>query len=288
MWQVTWRFGKSVFQPGDKDKVQLWLKNMGYTPIFVSQLGLQFSWQKNWTFLRPNIILNPNRQYMARIDFEIPADVTPAVYYFRFGAKENQGIEWIRWQKINIEVLPKLKAFVSRLSSPQEKKRIRPILDTIEAYGFELYTYEGPNSPEAPYKIAQQLKKRDCVIVIATSQFYDPVHSTRQTSPWLHREFFGGLTQGKPSVIFRERGVYFDGLLSPTVPTVEFSSIQEAIQRAYKLLPKFRESILRQQKRTHIGPWKAFLIGMAVGGSIIGIIGGIISRYRAKMEFKHV
>jgi hypothetical protein len=274
MWQVEWKFNKPVFQPRDSGKVSIWLENMGTAPVYISEVGIQFDWQGDcWFPLSSNAFLEPGKkQHVGNIDFEFPPNII-GVHLFRFGVRSDGWSfpEWTDWSEINIGIFPKLKAFVSRLGSIQEKERLRPLLEVIETWGFEPYTYEGPDSPEVPYIIAQQLKEADSIIVIATSQFYDSAHCMWQTSPWLHREFFGGFSQGKPSVIFRERGVYFDGLLSPTVPTIEFSNIEEAISNAHMLLPQLRESAL-EQKRAKSSSWVWTLVG---GVLTLGLVGAL-------------
>jgi hypothetical protein len=269
MWQIGWEFNKPVFQPGDEGKVYLWLENIGMAPIYVSEVGIQFDWQGDYWFpsrAKNTLLDSGKKQQTGSVEFEVPCNIVGG-HHFRLGVKSDEwsAPEWTGWLKINIGIFPKLKAFVSRLGPPEEKERVRPLLEAIEAWGFEIYTYEGPDTPEVPYIIAKAIREwADCHIVIATSQFYDYVHSIGQTSPWLHREFFGAFTLGKPSIIFRERGVYFDGLLSPTIPTIEFSSMEEAIPDAHILLPQLRESIF-VQKRAKSSPW------------IWGLIGGVLT-----------
>lgn len=274
MSQIEWKFSKDVFQPGDKGKVLIWLENVHSVPTYVSEVGIQFDWQGNYWFPLPlNVSLDSGRKSsIGTIDFEIPGNIVGA-HYLRFGVKSNEwsAPEWTEWSEITIGAFPKLKAFVSRLGSPQEKERLRSLLGTIEARGFEIYTYDGPDVPEAPYIIAQAVKDwADCHIVIATHQFYDYVHNIGQTSPWIHREFFGTFTLGKPTIIFRERGVYFDGLLSPTVPTIEFSNIEEAISNAHMLLPHLRESVLEQKRAKSSWVWP--LVGGVLILSFVGAL----------------
>ena len=270
MWQAEWKFNKSMFQPGDSGRISIWLESIGMAPIYASEVGIQFDWQGDyWLLLRvTNTFLDSGKkQHIGSIDFEIPCNIVGS-HYFRLGVKSDELSipEWTDWVVININIFPKLKAFVSRLGSPQENERTRPLLEAIEAWGFESYTYDGPTTPEAPYVIAQMMRDwADCHLSIATSQgVYDYIHNIEQTSPWIHREFFGAFTLGKPSIIFRERGVYFDGLLSPTIPTVEFSSMEQAISGAHILLPRLRESIF-EQKKAKSSPW------------IWGLIGGVLT-----------
>ena len=273
MWQIEYKFERSVLQPGDKSRVSIRIGNIGLNAIPVSEVGIQFDWQGDyWYPLGASVLLNPQEwKYIDFIDFEIPSNIAGTRCY-RFGFKSYEWMdpEWTDWKELTILVFPIFKAFVSRLTPPQEKEKVQPLLDTIKDWGFKIYTYEGPNDPLAPYIIAQHIKEVDCQIVIATSQVYDSIHGMWQTSPWVHREFFGSFVEEKPQLIFRERDVYFDGLLSPTVPSIEFSSIEEACQSAHDFLPEYRKFILSEKEVQSLPRIGAFVGGAIVGG-IIGL-----------------
>lgn len=293
-WYLSWEIDKGQCMPGKQCKIKnVQLENTSENLLYVRKVGVHFDWLDE-TYWYPTeelniVLMSGDKRLLPPIEFGIPANVVGEHEYI-FGVemqeylpqqriwKDNEFTWTEEGEKILINIYPRYRAFVSRGVRDEEKGTIAPLEQTIKDWGFETYTYEGPNSPEAIYIMNEEVEKADCIIHIATKRFMDITSGWWQTSPWIHREWGMGFGKYKPILIIKEEDVYFDGLLSPTIPTIQFDITERGVQILNDYMPQFREQIRKRKNKQFWGK-VAEVAPPLIGGVILG---GLIFGSKAK------
>jgi hypothetical protein len=152
----------------------------------------------------------------------------------------------------------KLKVFLSRGLSPEDRAIGDPIAKIIRELGFQTITVgievKAPEE-EVPETVKKEIKNSDALIAIATPRFMDAFTELWKTLEWLHAEIGIAFGIDKPLLILKDRQVSLGGLPSylgrQQKPVIEFdaSNLDILHQQLSVAMPIFREWV--KVKREH-------------------------------------
>lgn len=290
---LRWNYNHESYRPGDTGTAYFNLENLGNTPLFVSDVGLQFDWMKDKYYhvkLDENYgnIVPPNStKFITLINFNIPQTVSGQrlyrVYYhlYEYDKTTNQWYDLDeRWSEdkyfINVFPLPHYQAFITRSLLPEDRITGDAIVRVIKEWGFTTKTVEFKERvPDEVLgdRIKSEILNSDCLIEIATPRYLDALTGVWRTFPYLHGEVGIAFGHDYPILILVDNRVAIDGLPSTLRDyTFEFSPYdeEENRKRISAIMPSFRNWIANKK-------WEEFtstLGKIAIGAGLV-IAGGI-------------
>jgi len=107
-WRVEHQLDRSEYPPGSQGEIDEWVVNTGPTVLHIYTTGITFDWDKEsgkWWYAEVNVEVEPSeRVHLAKIPFNIPAEVTPGKYQYILGLKhrhlglregwQDDGLQW--------------------------------------------------------------------------------------------------------------------------------------------------------------------------------------------------
>ena len=139
--------------------MSFYLENLGDTPLFVSDIGLQFDWMKDKYYhitLDKNYgnLVQPNStRFITTLNFNIPQTIVGQtlykVYYHLY--EYNQSVDRLydlgeKWSDenyfINVFPLPYYRAYITRSLRPEDRIIGDELERTIKEWGFTTKTVE--------------------------------------------------------------------------------------------------------------------------------------------------
>lgn len=299
MRELTWKFSKTSYRPGDKGTMNFWLDNAGPTFLGVSDLGLQFEHQvpsgEWWPCLRSAQIRPGRSGFAGSIPFTLPKLVIGTQKYSVFCNVLEWNDDPQEWQDmatvntsfeygINVFPLPLYQAFFSRSIRREDRPSGDEIADAIQEWGFDPVTVGieiiVDDQSRLDEVIRQEVLQSDCLIAIAIPRTLDILTRLWHTLEWLHGESGIAFGVDKPILILKENSVTLGGLPGQFREfVIDFNQfdIQDLRAKLSIVMPGFRQSIASKRNQEFIKALgKVALGGLAVVG--IGSIASALSK----------
>jgi len=295
-WVLKWNFDKANYAPGEVALVSFRAENVGSTPIYISNISMNFDFG---TYMLENMVggmIKPRQdEYLGCARIKIPENIVGRrlftiryrVYEYINGSWRDLGCyESDKQYFVSIYPRPLYRVFVSRSIHEEDGWILNPIVEMIREWGFETVTVgvevKVPEE-EVARTVREEIKKADALIAIATPRFLDALTGLWRTLEWLHDEF--GIAYGinKPLLILKDKRVALGGLpgyLSSfgQVPVVEFDpfNLEELRMKLSAVMPGFREWIANKRRQEFFEALAKLAIGALAVTGVVAILGGII------------
>jgi len=293
-WRIRWNYDRESYQPGNSGVVSFYLENLGDTPLFVSDIGLQFGWMRDKYYhieLREsygNIVPPNSNRFITTMNFNISGTVTGQtlyrIYYHLYEYKSTN--RWYdlgeRWSEdkyfINVFPLPYYRAFITRSLSPEDRSTGDEIVRIIKEWGFTTKTVEFKErvSDEVLREnIRSEILNSDCLVSIATPRYLDALSGVWRTFSYLHGEVGIAFGHDYPILILVDNRVAIDGLPSTLREyMIEFNpyDYEATRKRISATMPSFRDWIANKKWEEFTGTLGkiALGVGLVIAGGIAG------------------
>jgi hypothetical protein len=280
------KFGKAVYQPGEKVIMKIWIENRGSLYLHLSDIVLRFDFG---TYAFPTTIYKPippkRIEYLGVWSFTLPQVVESRSCSIDYVVHEHNSKGWVprpHYKKpVILQIFPQpfYRVFLSRGIHPEDRQLGDPIAGMIREWGFYTITVgiEIADVPDhqVPFEVKRQILMSDGVIIIATRRTKDMVTNTWKTLEWIHDETGIAFGFDKPMIMLRDSQVNVGGLpsyLASSDRQIELPFNPSDLVRLRNglsfIMPSFRMAI--QNKSTE--ELAKTLGKLAVGGlTLIGI-----------------
>jgi len=242
--------------------VSFWLENTGDTPLYLSELKLDFEFG---TYNLENIsgTIHPRaNKFLGNVLLLLPENVVGRKFFtIKYRMYEYINNDWVdlgRYQSdkryfISVYPSPFYRVFISRGLSVEDRAIGDPIAEMIREWGFETVTVgievKVPDE-QVPQKVREEIKRADALIAIATPRYMDALTGLWRTLEWLHGELGIAFGVDKPLLTLKDKRISLDGLPSylgslKQAPIIEFDpyNLDEFRTGISTLMPGFREWI---------------------------------------------
>jgi len=303
-WIIRWNSDKESYSPGESALVSFWLENMGDTPLYLSELKLEFDFG---TYDLKNICgTAPPRvnTFLGNVRLLLPENVVGRkIFTIKYRMHEYVNNNWIDLgyyqsdKQYFISVYPKpfYRVFVSRGLSYEDRAIGDPIVRMMREWGFETVTVgievKVPDE-QVPQRIKEETKRADALVAIATPRYMDAFTGLWRTLEWLHGEVGIAFGIDKPLLILKDKRTSLGGLPSyltnlEQAPIIEFDpyNLDELRTGFSTIMPGFREWIETKRRQKFFDALGRIIVGgLAVAGGIailsgtIGALGGASKR----------
>jgi hypothetical protein len=268
-WVLSWNFDKPNYAPGEVAVVSFWLDNLGDTPLYISDVSLEFDFGVySLEDIVSGVVYPRRKSYLGSVRLSIPSNVAgQKKFTVKYHVYEYVNNAWVdlgfytseRTYFISIYPRPLYKVFVSRSIRDEDKWITDPIVETIREWGFETVTVgievKVPEE-QVPMKVKEEIMNADALIAIATPRFLDSLTGLWKTLEWLHAET--GIAYGldKPLLILKDRRIHLGGLPGylatfKQAPVIEFDpfNLDELKAKLSAVMPGFREWIADKRRQ---------------------------------------
>ena len=292
-WRLRWNYNRESYQPGNSGIVSFNFENLGNTPLFVSDIGLQFDWMRDKYYHIElddgygNIVPPNSTRFITTINFNIPQTVTgQSLYriYYHLYEYDRTTDQWhdlgerLSEDKyfINVFPLPYYRAFITRSLTPEDRSTGDELARIIKEWGFATKTVEFKNRVSDEFlreTIRREILNNDCLVAVATPKYLDALSGVWRTFPYLHAEVGIAFGHNYPILILVDNRVALDGLpstLREYMIEVNPFDYEETRKRISAVMPAFRNYVSNKK-------WQEFtntLAKIAVGAGLV-ILGGI-------------
>jgi hypothetical protein len=291
-WELRWNFNKETYQPGDIGTVSFYLENLSESPLFVSDIGIQFDWMGDKYYHIDvgngygSVITPKNTRFISVINFNIPKNMAGQslyrVYYHLYEYDKTTdtwhdlGEMWSDEKYfINILPTPFYRAFVTRSLAPEDRALGDGIIKIIREWGIVPKTVEF-NTKVSDTTLRETIKREihgsDCLIAIATPRYMDALSGVWRTFEWLHGEIGIAFGRNYPILIIVDKRVALGGLPSTLREfSIEFDPYDYETTRKMigAVMPALRDLIANKQ-------WQEFVntLGKIAVGVGLVLLGG--------------
>jgi len=278
-WSASATFDKDRYLPLNSGYVDLKLKNIGITDIYVSQAGIQFDWLGDkWLFTGLKVFLSPGEEKdLTRIYFNVPSDASLGDHSYRIGITThvwypngwlNVGIIWaeegiieIKHQRHPYDVF-----LAHSVKNPNILHTISRYLDT---YGIKVHIAEREAQPgnRVSEKISNMVDQSDCLLALLTKEGAD--------SQWVNQEIGYAKKAGKRIIPVVEKGVEIKGFVQDIEwITFDANETHETLQQIVNWISK--EASKKKQTQQQQAAWNT-LISLVFIAGLIALIGAALS-----------
>jgi hypothetical protein len=223
--QLNYKFDKTSYLPGEVVIMNVWIKNMGVTYLYLSDIVLNFDFG---IYKFPKSVYRPiapkKTEYLGVWRFQLPRLVGNRKCIMEYVIHEYVNHVWephYRWKKnqsmLFIYPRPVYRLFLSRGIRPEDLKIGDRIATIIRQWGFYTVTVgievKVPDDQVA-FEVRRQILMSDALLVIATPRTQDVITQTWKSLEWIHAET--GIAYGfnKPLHILKDNCVSIGGLPS--------------------------------------------------------------------------
>jgi hypothetical protein len=295
-WVLKWNFDKPNYAPGETAVVSFRAENLGQTPIYVTDISLEFDFG---TYMLRDVVsgfIMPRQdKYLGSVRIVLPKNVVGRRFFtIRYRVYEYFNGSWVdlgyyssdKRYFISIYPRPLYKVFVSRSIREEDKWITDAIVEMIKEWGFETITV-GVEVKVPEEKVAdavrEEIKKADALIAIVTPRFLDALTGLWRTLEWLHGEV--GISYGydKPLLILKDKRVALGGLPKylaeyKYVPLVEFDpfNLEELKLKLHAIMPGFREWIANKKREEFFEALATLAVGAFAVIGFIAVVSGIV------------
>ncbi|MCK4364920.1 MAG: hypothetical protein KAW45_02605 [Thermoplasmatales archaeon] len=301
-WEIRWNFSLGTYQPGNTGLISFYLENFGNTPLFLSEVGIQFDWmgekyyQKKVSDNLGNIIPPNSTRFISNVSFDIPQAITGqrfyTIIYHIYEKIPNTNIwndlgnrESNEKYFINVFPSPFYNAFITRSIRPEDRIIGDEIVKIIKEWGFNANTVDFPeriSDEQLRNAIRDEIKKSDCLIAIASPRYVDALSGVWRTFPYLHSELGIAFGQDYPLLILSDNRVALDGLpanLRENVFEFEAANYENIRNNICPIMPAFRNWISNKKQQEFLNT----LGKIAVGAGLVAL-GGIAASLLASSK----
>jgi hypothetical protein len=296
--QLYYKFDKASYLPGEVVIMNVWIKNMGDTYLYLSDIILNFDFG---IYKFPKSVYRPiapkKNEYLGVWRFQLPQVVGNRKCIMEYVIHEYVNRTWephYRWKKnptiLLIYPRPVYRLFLSRGIRPEDRKIGDHIASIIRQWGFYTVTVgievKVPDHQVA-FEIRRQILMSDAVLVITTPRTHDVITQTWKTLEWIHAET--GIAYGfnKPLLILKDSRVNIEGLpsyLRISNPRLELSfdvsNLGNLSEMFSLVMPSFRLSIQNKSSEELIRTLGKVVIG---GFTVIGVT-SVIKHFIGKIS----
>ena len=293
-WSIRWNFNKANYSPGEQGLVSFWMENTGESPLYLSDLKLEFDFETYNLKSISGMVLPRENKFLGNVWFSLPKNVVGRkVFTLKYHLYECINGDWVdlgyyssdKQYFVSIYPSPLYRVFVSRGLSIEDRAIGDIVVEMIKEWGFETTTVGIEvivPEEQVPMKVREEIKKSDAVIAIATPRFMDALTGLWRTLEWLHGEV--GITFGidKPLLILKDKRVSLGGLPSylsklKQIPSIEFNpyNLNELKTALATIMPGFREWIETKRRQEFFDALGRIVIGGLAVVGFIAIISGI-------------
>jgi hypothetical protein len=297
-WILRWNFDRPNYAPGEIALVSFWFENSGDTPLYISDISLEFDFGVYSLGSTVSGIIRPRRNvYVGSARIQIPSNVVGRrVFTIKYHIYEYINGVWIDlgyYEQglyfISIYPRPLYRVFVSRGIRDEDRIIGDYIVEMIKEWGFETVTVGVEvivPEEQVPMRVRDEIMRADALIAIATPRFLDALTGLWKTLEWLHGETGIAYGIGKPLLILKDKRVHLGGLPGylaslRQVPVVEFDpfNLEELRIKLSAIMPQFREWIENKRSQEFFEALaKLAITGLATLGGLVvlsGIVGSI-------------
>jgi len=261
-WILRWNFNRPNYAPGEIALVSFWFENSGDTPLYISDISLEFDFGVYSLGSIVSGIVQPRRNvYVGSARIQIPSNVVGRrVFTIKYRIYEYINGVWIDlgyYEQglyfISIYPRPLYRVFVSRGIRDEDRIIGDYIVEMIKEWGFETVTVGVEvivPEEQVPMRVRDEIMRADALIAIATPRFLDALTGLWKTLERLHGETGIAYGVGKPLLILKDKRVYLGGLPGylaslRQVPVIEFDpfNLEELGAKLSAIMPQFREWI---------------------------------------------
>ncbi|MEM4469215.1 MAG: hypothetical protein QXS32_09140 [Candidatus Nezhaarchaeales archaeon] len=291
-WIIRWNFDKEKYSPGEVALISFWFENTGDTPLYLSEVKLEFDFEEyNLDNIR-GMALPRKSTFLGSARIRFPKIVVGRRFFkWKYRMHEYINNSWVdlgifetnKQYFISIYPTPFYKVFISRGLTIEDRSIGDPIAEMIREWGFETVTIgievKVPEE-QVPLRVREEIRSADALIAIATPRFMDSLTGVWRTLEWLHNEVGIAFGIDKPLLILKDKRVVLGGLPSyleklELVPVIEFDpfNLDELKSKLSAIMPSFRESI--EAKR--MVEFQEMLMKIAIGGLAVISFAAVIS-----------
>jgi hypothetical protein len=297
-WILRWNFDRPNYAPGEVALVSFWFENLGDTPLYISDILLEFDFGVYSLGSTVSGIIQPRRNvYVGSARIQIPSNVVGRrLFTIRYYIYEYINGTWIDlnyykhgWYFINIYPRPLYRVFISRGIRGEDRIIGDYIVEKVKEWGFETVTVGVEiivPEEQVPMRVRDEIMRADALIAIATPRFLDALTGLWKTLEWLHGETGIAYGVGKPLLILKDKRVHLGGLPGylaslRQVPVIEFDpfNLEELGTKLSAIMPQFREWIENRRSQEFFEALaKLAVTGLALLGGLVvlsGIVGSI-------------
>ncbi|MCL0091801.1 hypothetical protein M1N59_00860 [Dehalococcoidales bacterium] len=295
-WIIRWNFDKDSYRPGEAASVSFWLENSGDTPLFLSELKLEFDFGIYDLASTGGMISPRTNGFLGSVRLSLPAKVVGRkIFSVRYHMHEYTHSNWIdlgfyqseRRYFISIYPMPFYRVFISRGLHLEDRIIGDPLVEAIREWGFETITVGVEvvvSEDQVASTVREEIKRADAVIAIATPRFLDALTGLWRVLEWHHDEVGIAFGLDKPLLILRDKRVSLGGLpsylaLAQLAPLVEFDpyNLDELKTKLSSIMPGFREWVETKRRQAFfegLGKLLAVIAGIVVVSGIVGALTG--------------